>query len=453
MSACPQQVVRRTLAAALVLALMGAPVHAQQGASEQKFVPSPFKVVRKAFDSIRERSRKPRAETAGQQGAGSATPPNGKRSSPAKPLAARLPKPRPAPATPRPEDSTPAPGPADLTFETPDAVQAGPPVDALVPPVQESASLTELPQSFAAAGLESPAGVLPMPPEGIAVAEVPPGLVGDAQSRATLAPKPVLGEEPVSGLSAAALLARVPRARPEQEAAVLALVDPKASDGPAPVEPTRSPDVAVDPDPDDPACMDRLRKLNVVFTPEPPMGEGACHVPNPLKVSSVGSGVAIKPEAILNCRTAEALALWVKESMIPAARSTLNAVPEEIVHGSTYVCRPRNNLKGGKFSEHAQANAVDIAAIGFADRPPVEIKAYDSSAPEARFADAIRKGSCSYFTTSLGPGSDAAHATHFHFDMAERRRGYRLCDMGNTTTVERTPKGLPDSTERREPAQ
>ena len=39
----------------------------------------------------------------------------------------------------------------------------------------------------------------------------------------------------------------------------------------------------------------------------------------------------------------------------------------------------------------------------------------------------------------LGPGSDAAHALHLHFDMALRRGGYRLCDLG-APTVALTPE-------------
>ena len=34
---------------------------------------------------------------------------------------------------------------------------------------------------------------------------------------------------------------------------------------------------------------------------------------------------------------------------------------------------------------------------------------------------------CSYFTTVLGPGYDRAHKDHFHFDLMERRNGYKAC--------------------------
>lgn len=77
---------------------------------------------------------------------------------------------------------------------------------------------------------------------------------------------------------------------------------------------------------------------------------------------------------------------------------------------------------------------------GFADREPLEIRRYGpSGAKEDRFQLTVRQESCAYFTTVLGPGSNSAHATHFHFDMAERRGGYRLCELGEPNVAGRPP--------------
>jgi hypothetical protein len=187
-------------------------------------------------------------------------------------------------------------------------------------------------------------------------------------------------------------------------------------------------------------CLERLGTLGVVFTREPSiMDKGACNVPHPLSVSSIGSGVAISPAAILTCGVTEALALWARDVLLPAADKHLDAKPDELVNASAYVCRTRNNQPGAKLSEHARANAFDIAAIGFADHDPVAVESRGSDNSEGRFQRAIREGSCRYFTTVLGPGSNAAHATHFHFDMAERRGGYRLCELGEPMTADREP--------------
>jgi hypothetical protein len=188
--------------------------------------------------------------------------------------------------------------------------------------------------------------------------------------------------------------------------------------------------------PEDPGCLTRLRALGAEFTVEPPMNMGgACSVPQPLKVSNLGSGVSIGPETLLNCAAAEALALWMKEVVVPAGKKLLGAAPTRITQDSAYVCRTRYNSPTEKISEHARANAIDIASFGLVDRAAVDIGKNAPGSAEAKFEAEIREGSCNYFTTVLGPGSNAAHATHFHLDLAFRRGGYRLCELGGPTTV------------------
>jgi hypothetical protein len=189
-------------------------------------------------------------------------------------------------------------------------------------------------------------------------------------------------------------------------------------------------------EPRDPACLARLRTLGVVFTEEEPIDpSGACHVDHPLKVTSIGSAIEITADAIMTCDAAEALARWAKDVLLPAAKQHLEAVPSEIAQASTYVCRPRNNQTGAKLSEHAHANAVDVASVSFSDREPVAVGVASADASEKAFERAIRAGACAYFTTVLGPGSDAAHANHLHFDLAERRGGHRLCELAEPDTV------------------
>ena len=44
------------------------------------------------------------------------------------------------------------------------------------------------------------------------------------------------------------------------------------------------------------------------------------------------------------------------------------------------------------------------------------------------FLNAISASACGYFTTVLGPGSDAAHSDHLHLDLALRSiPEFRIC--------------------------
>lgn len=189
----------------------------------------------------------------------------------------------------------------------------------------------------------------------------------------------------------------------------------------------------------DPQCLPQLRELGVVFEQSAPI-DGDCTIPDPLKVSGLGSGQKIEPEALLNCATTAALAQWMADVVTPAARRILGSAPTGVTQVSAFVCRTRYDDPHAKLSEHALANAIDIGAFTFKDRAPVAIGANDRGSKEARFETEVRAGACDYFTTVLGPGSNAAHATHFHLDLAQRRGGYRLCELGEPTIVRASEK-------------
>ncbi len=226
-------------------------------------------------------------------------------------------------------------------------------------------------------------------------------------------------------------LARLPRPRPAEPAA-LATVAPQAETPESEQAPNITPGSAPrreESDADLAACLVKLRALGVAFETMVPI-DGACGVPHPLNVTTLGAGVAISPETVLNCATTHALAEWVQDVVEPASTRTLGSRLKGIRQDSAFVCRNRNNDPNAKISEHAYANAIDVAAFEFADRNDVGIGTNEAGSAEADFETAIRAGACRYFTTVLGPGSNAAHATHFHFDLAERKGGYRLCELG-----------------------
>ena len=233
-------------------------------------------------------------------------------------------------------------------------------------------------------------------------------------------------------------LAPLPRPRPKGPAATLAMVAPEEQS--APPAPELAP-ASGESDAEFTACIGELHALGVEFEVAEPIDDKAgCTVPHPLKVTGLGSGVAIGPETLLNCAMTRALAEWMRDVVVPAGARTLRVVPDSIRQDSAYVCRNRYNDPNAKISEHAHANAIDIAEIGFAGRDGIGIGRNAAGSPEADFEAAIRAGSCRYFTTVLGPGSNAAHATHFHFDLAERRGGYRLCELGEPSKMVRAPE-------------
>ena len=77
---------------------------------------------------------------------------------------------------------------------------------------------------------------------------------------------------------------------------------------------------------------------------------------------------------------------------------------------------------------HAKGLAVDFMAITFADKRRILVER-QASADEASYFRAIRTAACGWFTTVLGPGSDAFHVNNMHLDIeAHGSSGsYRIC--------------------------
>ena len=138
-----------------------------------------------------------------------------------------------------------------------------------------------------------------------------------------------------------------------------------------------------------------------------------CNVAAPVLVTQV-SGVTLNPAATINCKEATALATWVTKGLQPAFGGTiwqLNVV-------DSYVCRPRNNVRGAQISEHGTGNAIDISGfVTTGGRLYTVASNYNSQ------IRAAQRAACGTFHTTLGPGSDGYHENHIHLDVAPNQGG------------------------------
>jgi hypothetical protein len=68
-------------------------------------------------------------------------------------------------------------------------------------------------------------------------------------------------------------------------------------------------------------------------------------------------------------------------------------------------------------SQHAIANAVDIAGFVLADGRRIAVKGnWHADTAEGRFLRDVHRRACAYFRVVLGPDHNAAHHNHFHLD-------------------------------------
>ncbi len=143
------------------------------------------------------------------------------------------------------------------------------------------------------------------------------------------------------------------------------------------------------------------------------ISNGACGIDNPVRVYAVG-GIKLENSALINCTTARALENWVETSAKPSA-ARINKQLSSMRVAASYACRNRNHKKGGRLSEHAKGNAVDISAFTFTDGSTLTVQnAYNQY--RSYFSN-VRRQACGPFGTVLGPGV-ALHGDHFHFDVA-----------------------------------
>jgi hypothetical protein len=143
-----------------------------------------------------------------------------------------------------------------------------------------------------------------------------------------------------------------------------------------------------------------------------------CGVADPVRVTSI-DGVALSQSAVINCETARALKTWVRKGLKPAF-GRKDVVGLRVA--ASYACRPRNNVKGAKISEHGRGNAIDIAAIILADGKSVVV-AEDWRRSAGKPMKKAYRAACGTFGTTLGPDSDRYHRDHLHFDIANQRGG------------------------------
>lgn len=139
-----------------------------------------------------------------------------------------------------------------------------------------------------------------------------------------------------------------------------------------------------------------------------------CGISDPVRLTSV-NGIKLSNGATINCETARAFKDWVSTAVEPIyGRGKI----VEIHVAASYACRPRNNQRGNRVSEHGRGNAIDISGFTFANGKQISVKSgFDKKMRQAH------KAACGIFGTTLGPGSDGFHEDHLHFDIARHRGG------------------------------
>jgi hypothetical protein len=181
---------------------------------------------------------------------------------------------------------------------------------------------------------------------------------------------------------------------------------------------------------DAPLCRALLDRAGVRFTALPARHEGHCGYDDLVAFAPGGAlSSGWKPELKTSCPVAAALSVWMWEVVQPAALRYRGHRVVAVEHYGSYNCRRMYGASKGPWSEHATADAIDIAGFRLDDGTRISVRQdWKGNGPAATFLHKVRNGACGLFSTVLSPDYNAAHADHLHLDQARRGEwGWRAC--------------------------
>jgi hypothetical protein len=168
------------------------------------------------------------------------------------------------------------------------------------------------------------------------------------------------------------------------------------------------------------ACRNVLTEGGIKFQDVPNSTSGDfCRVEDAIFIG--GGATPLKPTgAVMACRQALAFSLWDRQVIQPIAMEMFGQKVASIDHYGSYACRRRYGREDTPVSEHAYANALDVAAFRLEDGTVISVLD-DWSTPGLKsiFLHRVRDGGCRVFSGVLSPDYNQAHWNHLHLDMGQ----------------------------------
>jgi hypothetical protein len=179
-------------------------------------------------------------------------------------------------------------------------------------------------------------------------------------------------------------------------------------------------------------CHALLSAAGVRFVALPPRtSDRQCGYRDAVRLSTAGSAtIAYRPANLgTSCSVAASLAMWEWDVVQPAALGHFGSKVAVIDHYGSYNCRRIYGRAEGGWSEHASANAIDVAGFRLANGRRMSVaRDWNSGGDRAAFLREVRDGACDLFATVLSPDYNRAHHDHLHLDQAARGAvGWRAC--------------------------
>ena len=182
------------------------------------------------------------------------------------------------------------------------------------------------------------------------------------------------------------------------------------------------------------ACIQTLRDAGVTVERAPDRDDGGfCVVRGAVRITG-GDVTPLSPGGlVMQCPLAVRYVIWDRQVLRPTAMEVYGSKPARVENYGSYACRRiyGSTEVNDRPSEHARANALDIAGVKLANGRTVSVlNDWSGNGPMGpdgrRFLLQLRDGACRVFSTVLTPDYNAEHANHLHLDGAPRS----LCATG-----------------------
>lgn len=173
------------------------------------------------------------------------------------------------------------------------------------------------------------------------------------------------------------------------------------------------------------ACATLLSQANrrdLIRTQPVADSGGACPLNNVVRVRDFGP-VGLNRSFLASCPLALSSALFISQQARPLTKRYTGSDLARIDHLGSFACRNIYHRPDARRSEHATAEALDIAAFRLANGERITVLNGWKAVTTQPWLKAMLAASCGYYGNGLGPEYNAAHANHFHLGM----RGFGLC--------------------------
>jgi hypothetical protein len=171
------------------------------------------------------------------------------------------------------------------------------------------------------------------------------------------------------------------------------------------------------------ACVDLLQNAGVRVERAADRDDGGfCVVRGAVRITG-GELTPLTPGGlVMRCPLAVRYVIWDRQVLQPAAREVFGTEVSRVETYGVYACRRiyGSRDRSERPSEHARANAIDVAAVRLEGGPVVSVVGdWGEAASQDEAADFLRRardGACRIFGTVLSPDYNQAHRDHLHLN-------------------------------------